>query len=408
MAANAPATFISYCRADSDFALHLAEDLKAASANVWIDQLDIEPGSRWDRAVQEAAANCPRMLVLLTPESVESENVLDEINFALDKRKTIIPVLYRDCETPLRLRRVQHIDFRADYQRGLRTLLKALDAQQTRAAIAPLSGPTTDSTPAPAEQPQQTAVQAAVQEPRQQAAEKACQEHERERPEQLRLEAGRRALPRRQPAQRAGISVSKDPRGSNRGLKFVSIGIHHRSDKYWREGERSEHRSKISNKAAQYFHMTVFESDSDFWKEHRDPVNADPLFDITVKNESGRSLIFRKVGVVISAVANSNYLWGIPTAVRIPVSANYAVDVPNLRERFQDAYDGFELKPKRLDEVVWKRVPDTYALEPEAPFRYTLRLKNYCENMPNHARLQMWCETDHGEFRSGEIALLRY
>src|SRR5436190_1704957 len=35
------------------------------------------------------------------------------------------------------------------------------------------------------------------------------------------------------------VSVPKDPRDSSRGLEFVSIGIHHGSDKYWREGECS-------------------------------------------------------------------------------------------------------------------------------------------------------------------------
>ena len=45
MAADAPAAFFSYSRDDSEFALRLAEDLKAAGAAVWIDQLDIEPGS---------------------------------------------------------------------------------------------------------------------------------------------------------------------------------------------------------------------------------------------------------------------------------------------------------------------------------------------------------------------------
>lgn len=97
MTLSAMATFFSYCREDSDFALRLAEDLKADGADVWIDQLDIPPGSRWDRAVRDAVANCPRMLVLLSPAAVDSENVLDEIDFALDKRKTILPVLYRDC-----------------------------------------------------------------------------------------------------------------------------------------------------------------------------------------------------------------------------------------------------------------------------------------------------------------------
>ena len=56
MAADVPAAFFSYCREDSDFALRLAEDLKAAGANVWIDQLDIEPGMPWDREVEDALA----------------------------------------------------------------------------------------------------------------------------------------------------------------------------------------------------------------------------------------------------------------------------------------------------------------------------------------------------------------
>jgi hypothetical protein len=44
--------FFSYSRDDSEFALRLAADLKAAGANVWLDQLDIAPGQRWARTVQ--------------------------------------------------------------------------------------------------------------------------------------------------------------------------------------------------------------------------------------------------------------------------------------------------------------------------------------------------------------------
>lgn len=127
--------FFSYSREDSDFALRLAEDLKAASASVWMDQLDIVPGQRWDRAVRDALIKCPRLLVILSPASVDSENVLDEIDFALDKQKTVIPVLYRDCESPLRLRRVHRVDLSRDYIRGLRLLLKALGVEQPLEAI---------------------------------------------------------------------------------------------------------------------------------------------------------------------------------------------------------------------------------------------------------------------------------
>jgi hypothetical protein len=55
-------TFFSYCREDSEFALRLAQDVKASGADVWIDQPDIEPGTPWDGAVEDALRNAPPML----------------------------------------------------------------------------------------------------------------------------------------------------------------------------------------------------------------------------------------------------------------------------------------------------------------------------------------------------------
>ncbi len=130
MPADAPTAFFSYSREDSEFALRLAEDLKAAGAGVWIDQLDIEPGQEWDNAIEDAVTQCPRMLLILTVASVKSKKVRNEIAFALDEQKTIIPVLYQDCVVPLQLRRIQHIDFRVDYGRGLKALLKTLGVEQ--------------------------------------------------------------------------------------------------------------------------------------------------------------------------------------------------------------------------------------------------------------------------------------
>jgi TIR domain-containing protein len=66
------------------------------------------------------------MVVILSPISVKSTNVRNEIAFALEEKKIIIPVLYQDCAIPLQLRRIQHTDFRTDYARGLKILLKTL------------------------------------------------------------------------------------------------------------------------------------------------------------------------------------------------------------------------------------------------------------------------------------------
>jgi hypothetical protein len=104
----------------------MARDLKAAGARVWMDQLDIEPGQRWARALQDAITNSPRFLVILSPHSVASTNVEDEVAFALEEHKTIIPVLYCDCKVPFQLRPFQYADFRSDYEQGLRILLKTM------------------------------------------------------------------------------------------------------------------------------------------------------------------------------------------------------------------------------------------------------------------------------------------
>jgi TIR domain len=130
LAADVVAAFFSYSRDDSSFVVRLAGDLKAAGANVWLDQLDILPGQRRDRAIEDALKNCPRLIVILSPSAVESTHVMNEVSFALEEQKTVIPVIYRDCVIPFRLRRLQYVDFKQVYAYGLKELLKVLSPQQ--------------------------------------------------------------------------------------------------------------------------------------------------------------------------------------------------------------------------------------------------------------------------------------
>ncbi len=129
MPSDGTTAFISYSREDSEFVLRMARDLKAAGANVWLDQLDIQPGQRWVRTVEDAITNAPRFLVILSPASVNSTNVEDEVAAALEEGKTIIPVLYCDCRVPFRLRNIHYVDFRTDYEQGMRILLRTMDVK---------------------------------------------------------------------------------------------------------------------------------------------------------------------------------------------------------------------------------------------------------------------------------------
>ncbi len=119
--------FICYSRSDAAFALKLANNLKQSSIPVWIDKLDIGIGERWDREIEKALNKADCIIVLLSGSAIQSENVMDEISFAFDENKKIIPLKITPCSIPLRLRRIQHIDFTEDYNTGLNQLLQLLE-----------------------------------------------------------------------------------------------------------------------------------------------------------------------------------------------------------------------------------------------------------------------------------------
>ena len=130
MTTDAPRYFFSYARSDSEFVLRLARELRAAGAGIWIDQLDILGGERWDQAIERALGSCQGIIVVLSPQSVSSENVMDEVSFALEAKKLIVPVIKAECEVPFRLRRLQDVKFTTDFHAGLGELLKALRIQR--------------------------------------------------------------------------------------------------------------------------------------------------------------------------------------------------------------------------------------------------------------------------------------
>ncbi len=103
--------FISYSRTNRGFALELAKELKASGFRVWFDQLDIPTGARWDDEIEKALTECEIFMVILTPQSIASNNVKDEIGYAIDSNKRILPILLEHANIPFRIRRFQYVDF---------------------------------------------------------------------------------------------------------------------------------------------------------------------------------------------------------------------------------------------------------------------------------------------------------
>jgi hypothetical protein len=68
---------------------------------------------------------------------------------------------------------------------------------------------------------------------------------------------------------------------------------------------------------------------------------------------------------------------------------------------------GLDYEPRDVHETIAEKLPDPIYLEPNAPYRYGLLLKDYSKNIPNRARIRMWGATDQGQNWSGELEMDR-
>jgi hypothetical protein len=127
--------FLSYSRADEKIALRLASDLRERGVAMWLDQLDIRPSEHWDRAIERAVRECRGLVVTLSPRSVASDNVADEISFAIDSGKSVLPVMIERCTLPLRLTRMQVVDATDNYERALQQCVDELTRRDGTPAV---------------------------------------------------------------------------------------------------------------------------------------------------------------------------------------------------------------------------------------------------------------------------------
>ena len=126
---EAPATdryFLSYSRSDEHLALRIAKALRSRGVAMWVDQLDIRPSEHWDRAIERAVRDCRGLVVIISPRSIASDNVADEISYAIEHRKSVLPVMIEKCSLPLRITRMHVIDATEAFDRAVDQCLAEL------------------------------------------------------------------------------------------------------------------------------------------------------------------------------------------------------------------------------------------------------------------------------------------
>lgn len=91
--------FINYSRKDEGLATKLVASLEAAGLDAWFKKREILPGDNWAEKIGQGLKESNAMVVLLSPDALESDDVQSNISYALGEKAfshRLIPVLVGD------------------------------------------------------------------------------------------------------------------------------------------------------------------------------------------------------------------------------------------------------------------------------------------------------------------------
>lgn len=125
--------FISYSRADSDFARQLNDALQLQGKTTWFDQESIASGADFQQEIYRGIETSNNILFVISPNSIHSPYCAGEVEYAVSLKKRIVTVLYRSVpasDLPPALAKVQWIDFNQhdrDFYANFGELIRTLD-----------------------------------------------------------------------------------------------------------------------------------------------------------------------------------------------------------------------------------------------------------------------------------------
>jgi WD40 repeat protein len=92
--------FVTYRRlpADTAFVDQLQKDLAERRKQVWVDRAEIEPAADWEKRITRGINAAKAYIFVMTPDSVISEQCLDELGKATERHKLIIPVVLKEVD----------------------------------------------------------------------------------------------------------------------------------------------------------------------------------------------------------------------------------------------------------------------------------------------------------------------
>lgn len=142
--------FVSHATLDDTQVTRLHDLMQAAGLDPWVDHKDkLTPGTMWDDEIQAALNDSAAGVVVLSPDSANRREVMNEWSYLIDLTTPIYVALLADVpikDYPYRLKRIQRADLTRDFEKGAQDLIaailgkKKLDGDALPATSATISG----------------------------------------------------------------------------------------------------------------------------------------------------------------------------------------------------------------------------------------------------------------------------
>ena len=129
---------------------------------------------------------------------------------------------------------------------------------------------------------------------------------------------------------------------------------------------------------------------------------ADLILDVTLLNTTAAPAILTQIGIHVIFAYHVLYCYGFPKPAKIPKSDAYVLELPDLLGELHSE-NTWEVSPRRLDRYVSLTLPDPVYIPSSGPYRFSIRLKQFANKMPNHSFFRLWVRTDAGETESHVI-----
>ena len=126
--------FISHGDADREFAAEIADSLRNAGVDAWLDASDVEPGTNWLRSGARALDRADAMVLVISAKTSGSPDLKKAFEFALTTRRFENRVITVERRAPLQvpfrypwiLRDLPFIKEAQDPQRAAERIIKFL------------------------------------------------------------------------------------------------------------------------------------------------------------------------------------------------------------------------------------------------------------------------------------------